>query len=132
MNRGILGREFLMMKNSNGQIINEFNSHANLSSTNETFIVNQDGAIKFGRSSEESDGGQSFVPFFDGHNIEFDSAAPISGIGIMHYTNNMQYGGYIRPTISSLNYKKIFKDTYNHLNSTIASFPSNTSNLNIF
>lgn len=64
-------------------------------------------------TSEESDAGQSFGPFFDGSDIEFDSVAPISGIGLIHYTNDKDYAGYIRPTISSLNYQKLFKDKYN-------------------
>ncbi|CAO1337283.1 unnamed protein product [Diamesa serratosioi] len=64
--------------------------------------------IKFGVSDEKTDAGQSFVPYFDGADIQFDKPAPLSGLGFMHYTNDVSYAGYIRPYIMSFKYKNVF------------------------
>ncbi|CAO1331992.1 unnamed protein product [Diamesa serratosioi] len=65
--------------------------------------------IHFGVSDEKTDAGQSFVPYFDGTNIEFDKPAPLSGLGFLHYSNDDSYAGYIRPYIRSFKYKNVFK-----------------------
>lgn len=60
--------------------------------------------LKFQKSDEQSDAGQNTVPFFDTTNIAFDSIAPISSIGLIHYTNSDEYAGFVRPTIKSIDY----------------------------
>lgn len=58
------------------------------------------------KSNGEQDAGQSFIPYFDATEVGFNSAAPISSIALIHYTNDAKYAGFIRPSIRSLNYKK--------------------------
>ena len=65
--------------------------------------------IEFGVSDEQTDAGQSFVPYFDGTAIEFDKKGPLSGVGFMHYSNDDSYAGYIRPYIMSFKYKHVIK-----------------------
>lgn len=60
--------------------------------------------IKFGVSNQEADIGQTFVPFFDGVDVTFDFVSPLSGLGLLHYTNDDKYAGYIRPYLRSFNY----------------------------
>lgn len=73
------------------------------------YIFNSEGAINFDYSTEITDAGQSFVPYFDGDDVTFTHAAPISGIGIIHYTNDPEYAGYIWPIIETMDYGKVFK-----------------------
>lgn len=110
--QGALGAERSIIQKAHGALINN-NSifHANFTNTGR-IVVSHDGAVKFQMTSEESDAGQNFAPFFDGSDVGFDSVAPISGVGLIHYTNGKDYAGYIRPTISSLNYRNLFKDKY--------------------
>lgn len=110
--QGILSAETSVIQKAHGVLINN-NSifHANFTNTGR-FIVSHDGAVEFQMTSEESDAGQNFAPFFDGSDVGFDSVAPISSVGLIHYTNDKDYAGYIRPTISSLNYRNLFKDKY--------------------
>ncbi|CAO1373741.1 unnamed protein product [Diamesa hyperborea] len=68
-----------------------------------------DKAIQFEVSNDDEDAGQSFVPYLDGSDIEFDVKAPLSGIGFMYYTNDDYYAGYIRPYLKSFNYKSFAK-----------------------
>ncbi|CAO1331680.1 unnamed protein product [Diamesa serratosioi] len=68
-----------------------------------------DKAIQFEVSNDSEDAGQSFVPYLDGSDIEFDVKAPLSGIGFMHYTNDDNYAGYIRPYLKSFKYKSFVK-----------------------
>ena len=68
-----------------------------------------DKAIQFEVSNDSEDAGQSFVPYLDGSDIEFDVKAPLSGIGFMYYTNDDYYAGYIRPYLKSFKYKSFAK-----------------------
>lgn len=79
-----------------------------LEPTKKTFEVTYGGAnntfIIFGASNEVADVGQTFVPFFDGVAVTFDSPSPLSGVGLMHYTNSKDFAGYLRPFLRSFNY----------------------------
>lgn len=90
-----------------GKIINGYG--AGLSSKRTYFTVKSEGSINFDWSTEKSDAGQSFVPYFDGNDVIFDYSAPLSGIRLVHYTNDEEYGGFIRPIISTMDYKSIFE-----------------------
>lgn len=70
--------------------------------------------IKFGTSSKEFDIAQTFVPFIDAADIIFDVKSPLAGIGLLHYTNDEHYAGYIRPFLRSLNFANnvIFFEKY--------------------
>ncbi|CAO1373543.1 unnamed protein product [Diamesa hyperborea] len=65
--------------------------------------------IFFGTSNQETDAGQTMLPFFDSTNITFDEKAPLGGIGFFHHTSSSDYAGYIRPFIYSLNYFRIIE-----------------------
>jgi hypothetical protein len=65
------------------------------------FLVEKNCALSFQQSDSETDAGQNFVPFFDANSASFDTAAPISSFGLVHYTTNAEYAGYIRPVITS-------------------------------
>jgi hypothetical protein len=82
---------------------------AGLSTKRMYFSVTNKGAIDFDWSAERIDAGQSFVPYFDGNDASFDYSAPVCGIGIVQYTNDKEYGGFLRPIISTIDYKKIFE-----------------------
>lgn len=86
--------------------------YVGLHEDSKSFTITNKGAVYFERSSEKSDGGQSYVPFFDGNEINFDDFSPISGVGLVHYTNHKDYAGYIRPTIASLHYRNLFDTQY--------------------
>lgn len=46
-------------------------------------------------------------PFFDGSDIHFEPKVPLSGIGLMHYTNDDNYAGLIVPYLKTMKYKHI-------------------------
>jgi hypothetical protein len=77
-----------------------------LKSNDNQFKVSKNVRILFVRSDEEADAGQSFLPYFDPSYVTFDQPAPLSMIELVHYTNNDDYAGYIRPVIKSLDYRK--------------------------
>lgn len=62
--------------------------------------------VKFTTSDEETDGGQTTVPYFDGTSVELDMPKPLSGVGFIHYTNT-GYSGFIRPILKTFNYKNL-------------------------
>ena len=66
--------------------------------------------FKFKMSDETYDAGQSFVPYFDATAITFDPPAPISSIGLSHFTNDDEYAGLVRPTIKSLDYQAFINE----------------------
>lgn len=74
-----------------------------------SFKVTKKGAVRFRRSDARTDAAQTMVPFFDGSDIVFDKPAPISSIGLFHYTNHITRAGFVTPLIRSLNYKKLMK-----------------------
>lgn len=74
-----------------------------------TYSFLHDAVLKFEISNEDEDAGQSFLPYLDGSPITFDIPSPVGGIELYHYTNNDTYGGFVRPNINSLDYRKIFK-----------------------
>ena len=63
--------------------------------------------IKFGASNQRVDAGQTYVPYFDGADTTFEVESPLSGIGLIHYTNDIEFAGYIRPYLRSYKYGKI-------------------------
>lgn len=69
----------------------------------------QNTILKFEVSNEDEDAGQSFLPYLDGSPITFEIPSPLGGIQLFHYTNKDTYGGFIRPNLNSLDYRKIFK-----------------------
>jgi hypothetical protein len=62
--------------------------------------------IQFGISNIENDEGQTFVPSFIGNDITTDSPCPLSGIGLMHYTNedDFSYAGHIKPYLKTFSF----------------------------
>lgn len=52
-------------------------------------------------SNERTDGGQEFVPFFDATDVK--NVSPLSGFGLLHYTNDDEYAGYVRPYLITYN-----------------------------
>lgn len=70
--------------------------------------------VKFGASNQKMDAGQTFIPFFDGSDAMFEVESPLAGIGLLHYTNDPQYAGYIRPYLRSYNYGNVlsYYETY--------------------
>lgn len=78
--------------------------------SSQNFITNKHQTIEFGLSNEEVDAGQSFVPYFDGSDTSLDVKSPIAGLGFLHYTNNEDFAGFVKPYTITLNYDDfIFK-----------------------
>lgn len=77
---------------------------------NRNFTVSRDVIVRFQKSDERTDAGQSFVPFFDPIEATFDPPAPLSMIELIHYTNDAKYSGFIRPLIKSLDYRKFLEN----------------------
>lgn len=46
-------------------------------------------------------------PFFDGSDIHFEPKVPLSGIGLMHYTNDDSHAGLIVPYLKTMKYRHI-------------------------
>lgn len=46
-------------------------------------------------------------PFFDGSDIHFEPKVPLSGIGLMHYTNDDNHAGLIVPYLKTMKYQHI-------------------------
>lgn len=46
-------------------------------------------------------------PFFDGSDIVFEPSVPLSGGGLLHYTNDSNYAGLIAPFLKTLKYRNI-------------------------
>lgn len=46
-------------------------------------------------------------PFFDGSDIHLEPKVPLSGIGLMHYTNDDSCAGLIVPYVKTLRYRHI-------------------------
>jgi hypothetical protein len=92
-----------------GSVVNHYGVglHNDIFHRNKYIFVSE-GAIDFNYSTEETDAGQTFVPFFDGDDVTFTHPAPISGMGLIHYTNDPKYAGYIWPIIETMDYGKIF------------------------
>jgi hypothetical protein len=65
------------------------------------FLIANNGALNFRISDARTDAGQNLVPYFDANHATFDTVAPISSFGLVHYTTNTGYAGYIRPVITS-------------------------------
>lgn len=110
-NKGVMGNEDEIQSASSSGSLNAENLIPGLSS-GKKFSTRNNIKVIFGISNEDNDAGQSFVPYFDGTNITFDISAPLSGISLIHYTNDVNYAGYIRPVLRSLNYRKLFKTAY--------------------
>jgi len=81
-------------------------------SSGRKFTIGRNRRVEFGISNEDEDAGQSFVPYFDGNEVTFDIKSPLSGITLIHYTNDVNYAGFIRPVIRSLDYRKLFSTSY--------------------
>jgi hypothetical protein len=63
--------------------------------------------IEFDISSYDYDIGQSFVPFFDAEKTKIDKSVPLSGIELMHYTNDRKYAGFIKPYLIAAHFKDL-------------------------
>lgn len=46
-------------------------------------------------------------PFFDGTDVHFEPKVPLSGGGLMHYTNDDNHAGLIIPFLKTMKYKHI-------------------------
>jgi hypothetical protein len=120
----IIGRELLDFKNSTlgseivkntGSIDKFFNAYdkiPELSKTNTLYTVRMNARVSFSISNEKADAGQSFVPYFDGSEVSFNIKSPLSGLTFVHYTNDESYAGYVKPVISSLDYRKYYNMSY--------------------
>jgi hypothetical protein len=49
------------------------------------------------------------LPSFNSENVTLDIPAPLSGLGLMHYTNDEQYGGCIKPFLKTLHFKHLLQ-----------------------
>jgi len=110
-NRGILGEEYIKQSHDAAKTFDMFGKIEGLSSST-NFTVRNITKIKFSTSSEGYDNGQSFVPYFDGNAVTMDIKAPLSGIGLIQYTNDWTFAGYIRPVLKSLDYRKYFSTSF--------------------
>ena len=77
------------------------------------YAVYSDIRVTMGKGNEEKDAGQSFLPYFDSQNIELTIPAPLSGLELIYY-NTPNYGGFVRPRISSINYLDYLLTTSNN------------------
>lgn len=85
-----------------GTKFNSAGKHPGLS-TGSTYTKQMLGKVYFGKSNQYIDAGQSFLPYFDGNDVEFDVKIPLAEIGFFHYTNNNSYyAGYLKPYIGSI------------------------------
>jgi hypothetical protein len=75
------------------------------------FTVLNSGKLQFQQSDAITDAGQNFVPYFDANDVSFQSPAPISSIGLIHYTNDKLHSGYIKPTLKSVYFGIYAKET---------------------
>ena len=78
-----------------------------------TYDVYSNIKISMGKGNEKKYAGQSFLPYFDSQNIELTIPAPLSGLELIYY-NTPEYGGFIRPRISSINYLDYLLTTSNN------------------
>jgi hypothetical protein len=109
-NRGILGSEENV--NSVGNYRYDASDLIPGLSSGKRFTIGKNRRVSFGISNEDEDAGQSFVPYFDGNEVTFDIKSPLTGISLIHYTNDPKYAGFIRPVIRSLDYRKLFSTSY--------------------
>lgn len=73
--------------------------------------ITENVAVDFTLSGED-DFGQSCVPYFDGSDVMFGVKVPLSDVTFVHYTNDDDYGGYIRPVLKSIDYNYfVFNNT---------------------
>lgn len=63
--------------------------------------------LKFGMSDDDTDAMQSYVPYFDAHEAVFQVPSPLSSIGMIYYTNDKEYAGYVKLTIKSMHFDSI-------------------------
>jgi len=75
-----------------------------LSNNATSFFKTYKRLIEFKISDEEKDAGQTLVPYFDGSPVEIEMTSPLSGIAFVHYSNQRDYAGYIRPVLKTFNY----------------------------
>lgn len=64
----------------------------------------------FDTSNMDKDMGQTLLPRFISEDVTADSAVPLSGIGLMHYTNDAAYGGFIKPYFKTFNFNYLLRD----------------------
>jgi hypothetical protein len=74
------------------------------------YAVSKFQTIRFGLSEEDSDESQNFVPYFDGSEVTTETLTPLAGIGLMHFTGDNEYAGYIKPYLITLNYAAHIKN----------------------
>lgn len=73
------------------------------SSPDASVKIKKNRVFMFGLSSEETDAGQNFVPYFDGSDVA-DGRVPLSGIGLLHFSSDFKiFSGYIKPYLITLN-----------------------------
>jgi hypothetical protein len=83
--------------------------HRKPGSSGSQYNVSKFQTIRFGLSDQESDASQNFVPYFDGSVVTTETLTPIAGIGLMHFTGDREYAGYIKPYLVTLNYEAHIK-----------------------
>lgn len=59
--------------------------------------------IHFATSRMEDDMGQTLLPQFSAEDVVPNAPVPLSGIGLMHFTNDNNYGGFIKPFYMTYN-----------------------------
>lgn len=111
-NEGTLGKQVIKTSSNKGTLFDANDKIPGIFSAKKQFKVQKNTRIRFGMSSEVMDAGQSFVPYFDGNDVSFDVKTPLSGLSFVHFTNDDNYAGYIKPVIVGLDYRKYFNTSY--------------------
>jgi hypothetical protein len=52
------------------------------------------------------------VPYLDGTEATFEIASPLSNIKFIHFTNDDEHAGFIKPIIQSMDYRKHFFEKF--------------------
>lgn len=106
---GLMGEETIALKNSDRNYI-EHGSKTGVLSQEPNYMINSNNLLKFVKSDLTQDAGQNFVPYFDDNEIALEQPAPLSSIGLMHYTNHRDYAGFIRVVIKSFHYEEFINE----------------------
>lgn len=107
--KGTLGSVQLLSNGTSNDMNVDFGNVPMLSKYSDKFEIKNEGCFQFKKSNEEADAGQSFLPYFDPVEANFDRPGPLSVIKLIHYTNDEKHAGFIRPFIKSIDYKKLMK-----------------------
>lgn len=105
---GIYGRKGLKIffksgKSGNHLIMDSFKNKVPLFKSKHQFTRTYENILIFDRSSFEQDMGQSFVPHLSTKEVKISPLSLLSGIGLVHLTNDNEYAGVIVPYVRTAN-----------------------------